>query len=84
MHFLQENLFIIAIFADVIALCYLLEAIFGKKTWRTAANLTAVVNLIAHLCLFAFFLLGGAGMEELLLVLLISLAVGLVRKGGTE
>jgi hypothetical protein len=78
MDFFVDHAFAVAgLLLGILAL-HLTEYIFRKKP-RLSVTL-ASCNLGLHIILTAYFLLNGAGMEELLLVLLLSLSVGLVRK----
>ncbi|MGI6167945.1 MAG: hypothetical protein ACOYIA_07420 [Eubacteriales bacterium] len=78
MDFLIEHAFAVLGIMLVILALNILEHIFRRRP--RLCLLVAAANYALHIFLVAFFLLGGAGMEELLLMLLISISVGLVRK----
>ncbi|MGI6752940.1 MAG: hypothetical protein ACOX31_01325 [Eubacteriales bacterium] len=79
MDFLVEHAYAVSgIMLGILAL-HILEHIFrGRRRGLSLAM--AAINFLMHVFLVAFFLLSGAGMEELLLMLLLSVSMGLVRK----
>jgi cell division protein FtsX len=80
MNFFVEHAYAVAgLLLAILALHIAEHLLRGKAVFAAAA---ASANLVMHILLTAYFLLNGAGMEELLLVLLLSLSVGLVRKEG--
>ncbi len=82
MDFFIEHAFASAGMLLGILLLHLFEYIYRKKERLSA--LIAAGNLLLHIILAAYFLLNGAGAEELLIVLLLSLSVGLVKKGAEK
>lgn len=78
MDFFLNHAFAVSGLLFGILLLHLTEYIFRKK--HTISVTLASINLALHLVTTAYFLFNGAGMEELLLVLLLSLSVGLVKK----
>ena len=78
MEFLVEHAYAVSGIMLGILVLHILEHKFGKR--RGLSLIMAAANFALHVFLIVFFLLSGADMEELLLMLLLSISVGLERK----
>lgn len=75
--FIEHAPLVTAMLLAILAL-HILEHIFRRRA--VLSVIFSVSNFFAHIFLTVVFILLGAEMEQLLLVLLLSLAAGLVRR----
>lgn len=78
MDFFIEHAPVVCSMLLAILALHILEHIFRGRA--VLPVVLSAVNFALHIALTVIFILLGAGMEQLLLVLLLSLAAGLVRR----